>query len=124
MNTDKVIEEHFELPADIANKINLLNSDLYNGPMYFNPEGEQCCHMDEGATPFLFSKTADEVMDYLREEVPSTVYVDMDCEQVFDNEPEGYEEDGEWIEPYWENVYQVDNVYGVLLGTELGRTIA
>jgi len=97
--------------------------------MYFNSEGEQCCHMDEGATPFNFSKVGDEVMDYLREEVPSTVYVDMDCEQVFDNEPEGYwdgeeDEGGDWIEPYWENIYQIENVYAVLLGTELGRTIA
>lgn len=128
MDVDKVIEDHFELPAEIARKINLLNSDLYFGPLYFNPEGETCCHMDEGATPFNFSKAGDEVMEYLREEIPNTVYVDMDCEQVFDNEPEGFFEDEDdedsWIEPYWENVYQVDNVYGVLLGTELGRTIA
>lgn len=129
MDVDKVIKNHFELPAEIARKIRLLNSDLYFGPLYFNPERETCCHMDEGAVPFNFSRTGDEVMDYLREEIPSTVYVDMDCEQVFDNEPEGYWDDSgegetEWIEPYWENVYQVDNVYGVLLGTELGRTIA
>ncbi len=128
MEVNKVIEGHFELPAEIARKIALLNSDLYFGPLYFNPEGESCCHMDEGAVPFNFSRTGDEVMDYLREEVPSTVYVDMDCEQVFDNEPEGFFEDegdeDSWIEPYWENIYQVDNVYGVLLGTDLGRTIA
>ena len=130
MEVNKVIEGHFELPAEIARKIALLNSDLYFGPLYFNPEGETCCHMDEGAVPFNFSKAGDEVMDYLREEIPSTVYVDMDCEQVFDSEPQGYfdgdedDEDAEWIEPYWENVYQVDDVYSALLGRELYGTIS
>lgn len=129
MNTDKVIEEHFELPAEIAKKINLLNSDLYFGPLYFDEDEDQCCHMDEGATPFNFSRTGDEVMDYLREQVPSTVYVDMNCEEVFEKEPEGYFEDeddesSDWIEPFWEAIYQVDDVYSALLGRELYNTIA
>ena len=128
MDVERVVEKHFELPADIANKINLLNSDLYSGPLYFNPEGEECCHMDDGAVPFNFSKAGDEVMDYLREQVPSSVYVDMQCEEVFEREPEGFLEDEDdedsWVEPFWEDIFQVDDVYRVILGRELGSTIA
>lgn len=123
---ERIVEEHTELPVDIRKQISLLNSDLYFGPLYFDEEGEQCAHMDQGATQFNFSQAGREVMDYLREEVPSEVYIDVNSEELLENEPEGFEDEetGEWVDPFWEEIYQVDDVYATLLGRELYRTIA
>lgn len=125
---ERIVEEHTELPTSIRKKISLLNSDLYFGPLYFDEDGEQCACFDFEAKPkpFNFSAAAREVMDYLREEVPSEVYIDMDSEELLESEPEGFEDEdtGEWIEPYWEEIYQVEDVYSTLLGRELYNTIA
>lgn len=123
---DQIIEEKTELPIEIRRQINLLNSDLYDGPLYFDKDGEPCCHMDPGAEQWNFSAVAHEVMNYLRDEVPSEVYVDMDTEEIFDREPEGWEDEetGEWMEPHLDETYRVDDVYRTLLGRELHSTIA
>lgn len=123
---ERVIEENLELPVEIRKQISLLNSDLYFGPLYFDTEGEQCCHMDPGAKQWNFCSAGREVMDYLRDQVPSEVFIDVNSEELLKSEPEGWEDEetGEWNEPYWEEIYQVEDVYSTLLGKELYQTIA
>jgi len=125
---DRIVENKVNLPVEIQRKIGLLNSDLYFGPLYFGSDGEECVCFDFEAepTPFDFVVVAREVMEHLRDEVPSEVYVDMNVEEVLSSEPEGWEDEdtGEWIEPFWEEIYHVDDVYKSLLGRELYSTIA
>lgn len=33
------------------------------------------------------------------------LWVDIDCDHVTDREPQGEEIDGEWCEPFWEEIY-------------------
>lgn len=132
MNTvqriDQIIEENTDIDVDIRHKISLLNSDLYSGPLYFDKDGDECSCFDFDLKPkqFDFTGAAREVMDYLRDVVPSEVYIDMETEEILTREPEGWEDEetGEWIEPFWESIYHVEDVYKTLLGRELYNTIS
>ena len=53
-----------EMSADIKRDINLCNSDLYNGPLYFDAEGEECSCFDEGAKQFDFCGALRRVRDW------------------------------------------------------------
>lgn len=125
---DKIIEDKIELPVDIQKQISLLTSDLYSGPLYFDRDGNECPCFDfeNGARQYDFCQAAKNVMNYLREEVSDTAYIDMNTEELLEKEPEGWEDEetGEWIEPFWEEIYLVDDVYKSLLGGELYGTIA
>lgn len=125
---DQIIEEKTEIDVDIRHKISLLTSDLYSGPLYFDKDGDKCSCFDFDLEPrqFDFSGAAREVMDYLRDQVPSEVYIDMETEEILTQEPEAWEDEetGEWIEPFWESIYHVEDVYKTLLGRELYNTIS
>ena len=125
---NQIIEEKTEIDVNIRHKISLLNSDLYSGPLYFDKDGDECSMFDFDAKPipFDFSRVAGEVMDYLRDHIPSTVFIDMDTEELFETEPEGWtdEDTGEWIEPFFESIFLVEDVYSTLLGRELYNTIS
>ncbi len=125
---DKIIEDKIKLPVDIQKQISLLTSDLYSGPLYFDRDGNECSCFDfeSGARQYDFCQAAKNVMNYLRKEVSDTVYIDMNVEELLEREPEGWEDEetGEWIEPFWEEIYLVDDVYKSLLGGELYGTIA
>jgi len=125
---NQIIEEKTDVSVDIRHKISLLNSDLYSGPLYFDKDGDECSCFDFDVEPrqFDFVGAAREVMDYLRDQVPNEAYVDMDTEELLEREPEGWEDEetGEWIEPFWETIYHVEDVYKTLLGRELYNTIS
>lgn len=98
--------------------IHLANSDLYYGPLYFDSQGEQCLWCDKSAKQFDFSAACQTIRDAL-DDLPSTVYYNHMNEEIEDKAPEAYEdEDGKWIEPWWEDYYEVD-VKDELLGSEL-----
>lgn len=72
------------LPADIKSLIAQANSDLYYGP-----------NQDEDYIGFVpacnaIGKALDDIGD---------LYVDLQSEEVFDKEPQGFEDEGEWFEP-------------------------
>ena len=64
-----------------------------------------------------FSAALDRISSWASDNLPSQVWVDMDCDEscaVSENEPEGFweyvdsETEKEWVEPFTENTYVLD----------------
>ncbi len=58
-----------QIPQFVKRAIRLLNSDLYNGPLYFDREGEVCSCFEPGTRAFNFPAAAKMVMDYLEDSI-------------------------------------------------------
>lgn len=112
--------ERETIPEELQEKISLLRSDLYSGPLYFNADGEECFYLDDGAKQLDFPKLAREVMDELSELVPSVLYFDLWAEEYFSVDPDQVEYEG--IEESIYSLYYSDLMREVL-GKELYRTI-
>ena len=109
-----------------ANKlISLLNTDLYNGPVYYvDKDGEP--HFwgetrERGWIPFEFSQAMSDLRQMLSP-LASMIYVDCDCGGWSTSLPEGEEIDGEWVEPFLDETYEVET-FEYFLGVELFRTM-
>lgn len=96
------------MPENIAELINMANSDLYSGPLYLDEDGEECSMWDEGAKPFNFSKAIDTIGDWIFTNIESVRV------QMFDTD-----EDGEEVS-WFETIQDSDqHIYRALLGREL-----
>jgi hypothetical protein len=69
------------MPADIAAAIRLANSDLYNGPVYLDSDGDAASCFDEGATQFDFCGACDRIREWLDSHCD-----DLQEESSFDDE--------------------------------------
>lgn len=103
------LHRRYEMPPRIAFLYNTLFYDLYHGPV---PEGE-----DFDGRPYPgFTSGLDELSNWFNRNVPSEIWYDSDSGEVFEREPEGYEDEGEWIEPFWESIYHVDDTRRAMFG--------
>jgi hypothetical protein len=106
MNTRKKVAElvrgyvRANMPEDLRRLSRLARFDV---------EGWLYAEQDDCEAPYPGFETAiDTVKAWLRDNVASELWVDLDCEMVFDRAPEGYYDGDEWIEPRTEDVYQVE----------------
>jgi hypothetical protein len=84
--------------------------------LYFGPRGIDECDI----FPWLgFAHATKEIRALIDDK---TVYYDNDCGGFLDKMPEGEYVDGEYIEPSWEEIYEVD-VKKELCGAELAPYI-
>jgi len=131
MNRDRIITSAISeaiaqtpsaIPA-IPEIAGMLQTDLYNGPLYIDPKGEVCEFAEPGAKPFDFAAGIDAMQDW-KSEIP-TLYVDAECETLSEtnpfDDPGNYEEIGNgkalYIGP--ETVYEVapSEIVANLLGS-------
>jgi hypothetical protein len=129
MTTDhmtKDILEFFPIPDEIRKLADMANNDLYNGPTYYDGDGNECSMFDDvetGVTAFNFTDACHQISDWCGDNL-LTVYVDQCFGEITITEPEGDEdEDGNWIDPgpYYEVDYQ--EVKRILFGRELASHI-
>lgn len=99
----------------------VLNTDLYAGPVYIGPDGEECSWGDEGARQFDFHRAVGILSLWCDRNIPLSLYVEDWCGIPQEDEPQGYEEEGEWVEPesYW--VFERKDLLRVLFGKELAQ---
>ena len=85
------------MPERIRRLANIATMDLYFGPY----SAENLDDDEERELYKSFHYALDEIKAWSND-LPGTLYVDLDCESASDSEPEGYTDDdtGEWIEPY------------------------
>ena len=111
---EQLIREYYKMPADIQDLTQRANYDLYAGPVCDDPEYPGFC------------AATDEMAKWFAQQ-PQQVWVDTDCGEVLDREPEGYEDEetGEWVDPDWEffTYFDVKDVKRVLFGRELASYI-
>ena len=90
-----LIKAAYPLPSEVEAALSDALNDLYNGP----------CFHDEGMN---YAQACGILKNYADDNLPSTLYVDLDCDGVYECEPQGYsddyeDEDGEtvdnWVEP-------------------------
>lgn len=118
------------LTDDDRTLINAMDWDLWHGPF---PEGDP---LDE--TPGTYAYPGwDKAYDMLQEVIdrlPSVLYVDVDCEYVGDDEPEGWEDpegaedaDGNpipaWVEPELYYTVERRDILRAVLGKELASNL-
>ena len=148
------IEENMQI--EIPNKIdvlaNVLNEDLYSGPVYYyNPDmgdtlgwGEEPDPDDSDMQKWDFSKALAELKDWADDNLPSQVYLLTECGNVTDREPEAQffeDEDGPhwqkggnspededdipgyWCEPEEYYAYDYREILATLWGEELARSL-
>lgn len=123
----KLVSEHFQkdMPERIRRLANIATMDLYFGP--YPPDYEF-----EGEFNWPgFENAVDEIKTWIEKNIPSDLWVDIDCECIMTKEPEGYfetNEDGteEYIEPFLEFTYHLDSfreVASYVFNRELINTI-
>lgn len=101
----------FENDEKTQQLLSMVNYDVYFGPY------EQGHDIDNSGVIYPgFNEALREVVNNLPE--INDLYIDTQWDYVTDQEPQGEQIDGEWIEPYWEDWYKVDRkeVLGILLG--------
>lgn len=118
----KILAKYLEdkLPERVRRLITCANFDLYFGPYgVYEPD-------NDGFVYPGFVTASKEISEAISD-LPSEVWVDVDCEQIYESEPQGYEDDetGEYIEPYLENTWYFNHgaIKRALLGKELASTI-
>jgi hypothetical protein len=90
-----------DMPDEIKTLVDYARADLNFGPAHAYPTLEE----DPG---FSFEGATTKIATWLRDNAPSEVWVDMDCEMVGDREPEGYYDGDDWIEPCTEDTHYFD----------------
>ena len=109
-----LIKEHVrkDMPEEIKRLARGAYADLHFGPVHNDIP-------DEEAERFPGFETATtSVAAWLRDHMSSEVWVDLDCEMVWDKELEGYYDGDEWIAPDTEHVYHFDRL--AILGAAFG----
>jgi hypothetical protein len=104
-NLEKVVAKHFTIPKQIHAMAMLATRDLYFGP---NVQDEDYPG---------FATAIKHVKTWAQNNIPSTLWVDMDCEQCLESEPDyGFEDEetGEFVEYYMENTYHLDSYRDIL----------
>jgi hypothetical protein len=76
------------------------SADLHFGPVHNG--------LDPDAPFPGFESATGTIGTWMRDNMPRELWVDLDCDMVWDREPEGYYEGDEWISPDTEHVYSVD----------------
>lgn len=63
----KSTAEHFkrEMPQEIKTLLTLAKSDLHNGPVYLDSDGDECSCFDDGAKRFEFAAACCAISGYL-----------------------------------------------------------
>ena len=116
------------IPA-IPEVAGMMQTDLYQGPIYLSPDGEMCEHADEGAVAFDFNAGVEIMRDW-KGELP-TLYIDNDSGCVSEtnpfDDPANYEDTGTGASIYLgpETVYEVtpSEIVCNLLGNALAENI-
>ena len=123
-----------QLDEDTKRKIQMLNEDLYNGPLYVNPEDPDewsYASAEEGYVAFDFQAASREVMGILQDVVQG-FYVD-EYGGTYSSENEAYQmanlgsdrdpedEDDPWLPMLWE--VESGQIIEKILGKELYNTI-
>lgn len=109
---------HYPIPENIRRLAALTAYSLYFGPLEPGyPEDPDFYYPG-------YCKALDTVKEWIEHNLPSEVWINLDCDYVSTSEPEGYYDDetGEYIEPYLENTYHLDNwrdIAKLLFNTEL-----
>jgi hypothetical protein len=115
-------KERAKLSHRIRQLIMLAIWDLYYGPIGSNEDARNL--QDETKGPVEnwpgYSKACDEIRKAL-DDLPSELWIDLQCEEAFTDKPEGeylenpdYDpededsEEKEWCEPNWEDFYMVE----------------
>jgi hypothetical protein len=95
------------------------HADLHFGPAHNDLSEEDC----EGLT---FESATTTLRMWFREQ-PHQIWLDTQCEEVCDKEPEGYddEETGEYVGPSWEDfyVYEYADIKRIVFGKELAQHV-
>ena len=114
-NVDKVVEKYFKakMPKDIAQLVAMAHWDLNFGPAHGYVDGESTANDSTIEWPG-FELACEHIKNWVHDELPSEVWVDMDCDDVSEYAPEGYwehaddQEEKVWVEPNTENTYHLD----------------
>jgi hypothetical protein len=135
MATPDILNEQAEfyksqLDEDTKRKIQMLNEDLYNGPLYVSqedPDEWSYASAEEGYIAFDFSGTAQEVMGLLQDLIPSFYADEFGGTYSSENEAmemamEGREDEDSISMP---QLFEVDSgqIIEKILGRELYNTI-
>ena len=108
------------LPDNIKEEITLCNHSLHHGPVYLDEDYDIAECFDENVRPHDFSAGCTRIRDAL--DGVGDVWVDEDANDVMTSEPQGFEEDGEWIEPPWEHIRHYDR--REVIAQIVGRALA
>jgi hypothetical protein len=117
-----------QLDEDTKRKIQMLNEDLYNGPLYVNPEDPDewsYASAEEGYVAFDFQAASREVMDLLRDMIPDSYADDSGSLFGSENEAMQWAMEGRGDEDSMRPLYYVDSSRFIekILGKELYNTI-
>lgn len=117
---EKVLIDYIKIPDNIKFYIRAANYDLHDGPRGVREDDE---HEWVG-----FTNACNIIRNWFRDnDIGNQLWVDMDCESVYDKEPEPTidEETGSYIEPNWADIYLFEDkdIKRVVFGKELASYI-
>ncbi len=96
----RAVRAAYPVPENLARLARLAAHDLYYGPIY---------EPDDGKPWPGFQGALAAIESWMDKNLPATVWVDTEAEFATSVEPEAFEtEDGEWIEPPWEDYYKLE----------------
>ncbi len=107
---EKLIKDHVRehMPDEIKHLAAHAYADLHFGPDHNG--------LDPDAPFPGFESACNTIKAWLDDNAPHEVWVDLGCDDVSVNAPEGEEIDGEWQEPYTEETFYFDR-RGILRAT-------
>lgn len=139
---EAAVEERFPVPPHIMACASAIRYDLLHGTTWsLIPQGEITKFTIDHFSTYRADLEEDysegdiieetyigAVADALRQFIdnfPSEMWFDMDCEELFDREPEPYQdEEGEWVSPFdFSTVYNLNasNIVEALFGRLIAR---
>lgn len=97
-----IVAGHFrkDMPENVQRLAAYAYADLHFGPAHNG--------LDPDAPFPGFEQACATVGVWVKENVPSVAWVDLDCGMVFDSEPQGYYDGDEWIEPFMQDTYHIE----------------
>lgn len=91
-----------DMPEDIKRLVAYARADLNFGPEHNGLDPDEPFPGFETATTKLAA--------WLRDNMPSELWVDVGCDDIATSAPEGEEIDGEWQEPFLEETFHFERV--------------
>lgn len=137
---ENALEAAYVVPDHIAACASAIRYDLYHGPSFSRipASGIEAFTVDDYATDYesleddlaehggkiveTYTGLVAETLRAWIDDLPSELWFDSMAECLQDCEPEGFDEDGEWIEPDYSDYYRLDRD-DIILGL-LGKTIS
>lgn len=118
---EEAIRKHFLalMPAAVKQQLAGANMDLYGGPL------SKADARAEGIRGWKgFSHAAREIKSWGEDNL-ERVWYDQNAGIVETSEPQGFEDDGEWVEPFLEDYFEYDlrAVKRIVFGSELAQHI-